>query len=146
MNYLTSHTDIRSLVKSKLITSGYYINCYSSDLNIMLYNYDEFSKHIYKLFQIDIHNNLTTMLYLGREYHFPPSDIDKMFYWEFEWMMEDVREYNKKEEERQKEEEKKQQDMQANMNPSQQLRSIQNSTTMPKMPSISMPKFNMPKF
>lgn len=69
-----------------------------------------------------------------REYHIQPSEIDRMLMFEYEYLLEDIRTYNKQQEEQQKKDEKAYNFKQPNMN--QMMSSAQAS-----MPKISVPKF-----
>ena len=93
---------------------------------------------IFRTFVIDLRNLTKNKLFICKEYHIQPSEIDKMQFWQYEWFTDEIKEITKEEEKRQKEQEKQQQSMQSSFNPNTMMRNMQSS--MPKMPSIQMPK------
>lgn len=90
---------------------------------------------ICSLFQIDWRNSVKTRLYLCRDYHLQPSEIDRMPYFEYEYLLDDVKEIQDKEKKEQEEQDKKY----GNMDPGRYMRSMQQNIKPPSMPS--MPKF-----
>lgn len=60
---------------------------------------------------------------MSREYHISFSEIEKLPYYKYEWIVSDINEQQKKEEENQKRYDQ------------------QNSFKMPKIPKVQMPKF-----
>ena len=93
---------------------------------------------IIKAFIVNLRNLTKNKLFICKEYHIQPSEIDKMQFWQYEWFTDEIKEITKEEEKRQKEQEKQQQSMQSSFNPNTMMRNMQSS--MPKMPSIQMPK------
>lgn len=93
---------------------------------------------IFRTFVIDLRNLTKNKLFICKEYHIQPSEIDKMQFWQYEWFTDEIKEITKEEEKRQKEQEKQQQSMQSSFNPNTMMRNMQSS--IPKMPSIQMPK------
>ena len=91
---------------------------------------------------MDVRNLVTNKLYICRDWHIQPSEIDRLPYFEFELYKEDIHKHNKEEEKRQKEQEKANGNYKA-PNASSMMRAAQQN--MPKMPSTpkmpSMPKF-----
>lgn len=87
---------------------------------------------IYSLWVINLKNLEKSKLYICRDYHIQPSEIDKMPYYVYEDYLGFIHEIQKAEEERRKKEEK--------------------NNRMPSMNSMmrnvksSMPKVNIPKF
>ena len=82
---------------------------------------------------IDLRNLVRNKLYICRDWHIQPSEIDKMAYYEYEWILEDIKAENK----RQEEEHKK---------PEEEHKNMMQTPRMPKMPSMpSMPKLSIPK-
>lgn len=68
---------------------------------------------------------------IAREFHIQPSEIDKMVFFEYEWLLEDINEFVKQQEKQQKEDNK-----------------AFNMPNMNKMMSdmkSSVPKINVPK-
>ena len=93
-----------------------------------------------KLFQINIVNHIKTKLLICKDYHIQPSEIDRMRYFEFEYLLDNIKEITDKESERNEEQEKKYAEMQHNMNPSNYMKSMNSSMRMPTMPKVSIPK------
>ena len=66
-----------------------------------------------------------------------PSEIDRMVFFEYEYMLEDIKDYQKERQSQAEAQEKQQAQMQ---------RQMQNPTRNMKMPSMpAMPKFTMPR-
>ncbi len=81
-------------------------------------------------------------LLISKEYGISPSEVNKLFYFEYEQIKMEIHLIQKEQEKQQKEQEKQYQ----NMNPSSMYRSMQNSMkpSMPKAPTL--PSFTTPKF
>lgn len=84
-------------------------------------------------------------LFICREWHVQPSEIDKMPYYEYEQILEEIN-IVQKEQEKEKKEQEKQYGGLNNMNPKSMMNSMRNSmpsfnTNSFKMPTLSMPKF-----
>lgn len=77
-------------------------------------------------------------LIICREYHIQPSEIDRMAFYEYEQILEEINIIQKNEEKRQKEQEK--QYSSTNYNPSSMMNSMRNSMPKMTMPNMSMPK------
>jgi len=88
------------------------------------------------MYSIDLRNLVKNKLYICKNYHIQPSEIDKMEYFNYEYMLEDIKEIQDEEQKRADEQESGSGmgDM------SKQMRSMQNSMTSTmsnfKMPSI----------
>lgn len=88
------------------------------------------------MYSIDLRNLVKNKLYICKNYHIQPSEIDKMEYFNYEYMLEDIKEIQDEEQKRAEEQESSSgmSDM------SKQMRSMQNSMTNTmssfKMPSI----------
>lgn len=90
------------------------------------------------MFRVDLRNSVKNDLYIAKEYHIQPSELKVMKYYEYEWILEEIK-IIQKEQERQEEAQNKQyNNMQKSLNPASMMSNI-------KMPSISMPKVNIPK-
>lgn len=96
----------------------------------------EFS--IIKLFQVNLLNLIKNKVSLSKNFYIAPSEIDRMYYWEYEYMLDEVNNNIKIENERQEKENAKY----GNMSPNSMMRNVQSQ--MPKMPSMNIPK--MPSF
>ena len=88
------------------------------------------------MYSIDLRNLVKNKLYICKNYHIQPSEIDKMEYFNYEYMLEDIKEIQDEEQKRADEQESSSGmgDM------SKQMRSMQNSMTSTmsnfKMPSM----------
>ena len=80
-------------------------------------------------------------LLICKEYHIQPSEIDRMAFYEYEQILEEINIIQKDEEKRQKEQEKAYNTN--NFNPNGMMNSMKNS--MPPMRAPSMPNISMPK-
>ena len=85
---------------------------------------------------MDIRNLVRNKLNICKEYHIQPSEIDRLQYYEYEYMLEEINKDIKEQEKRQKEQEKQQQHAGSMPNYNQIMRNAQ----------ASIPKLNMPKF
>lgn len=95
------------------------------------------------MYRIDVRNLVKSKLFICRDYHIQPSEIEKMPYYEFEYMLEDITQITKEQQKQQEEQEKQYAEQQHMYNPKAMMSSMQNS--MPKMSMPAMPKINMPK-
>ena len=86
------------------------------------------------MWSIDVRNLVQNKFVICREYHIQPSEIDRMLMFEYEYLLEDIKKYNKQQEEQRKKDEESHQFRQPNMN--QMMSQAQSS-----MPKISIPKF-----
>jgi hypothetical protein len=116
------------------------------------YTYDEIEKaylkyidlsqpilefNIIKLFNINLINLIKNKVALSKNFNIAPSEIDKMYYWEYEYFLEEVNNNIKAENERQEKENEKY----GNMNPNSMMRNA--SKYMPKTGNMNT---NFPKF
>ena len=85
---------------------------------------------LYSMWSINIQNLVQNKFVICREFHIQPSEIDKMIYFEYEYLLEDIANYTKKQEA----DYKKQENQYKMPNPNSY-----------KMPSFNMPKMNVPK-
>lgn len=91
---------------------------------------------IYSLYQVDIRNLVRNKLNICKEYHIQPSEIDRMQFFDYEYMLEEINKDIKEQEKRNKEQEKQQQST---------IGSIPNYSKIMSGMQSSMPKFSMPK-
>lgn len=75
-------------------------------------------------------------LNICKEYHIQPSEIDRMQFFDYEYMLEEINKDIKEQEKRNKEQEKQQQST---------MGSIPNYSKIMSGMQSSMPKFSMPK-
>ena len=98
---------------------------------------------VIKTFIINLRNLTKNKLFICKEYHIQPSEIDRMQFWEYEWYTDEIKEISKAQEKEQKRQEKEYSSIQGSMNPSNMMRNVSQSmpsVSMPKMPTIQMPK------
>ena len=98
---------------------------------------------IIKAFIVNLRNLTKNKLFICKEYHIQPSEIDRMQFWEYEWYTDEIKEISKAQEKEQKRQEKEYSSIQGSMNPSNMMRNVSQSmpsVSMPKMPTIQMPK------
>ena len=82
-------------------------------------------------------------LFICKEWHIQPSEIDRMFFYEYELITEKINIVNKEQEKQNKEQEKQYAGLQKSMNPSSMMNSMKNNMPGMKMPSL--PKISVPK-
>ena len=46
---------------------------------------------LYSIWQVDVRNLVINKLYICKEYHIQPSEIDRMVYFEYEYMEEEIK-------------------------------------------------------
>ena len=54
---------------------------------------------LYSILTIDVRGLAKNKLYICKEYNYSPEYIDKMPFYEYEWLIEDINELRKKEDE-----------------------------------------------
>ena len=74
-----------------------------------------------------------------------PSEIDKFPFYEYEWILEEIK-ILQKEQEKQQEQNDKGLGPLSGMNPSKMMNNMTSGMKMPNMSSMSMPKMSIPKF
>ena len=103
-------------------------------------------KIIYGLYKINLENLIVNKIYLSKEYHIAPSEIERMTFLEYEILLEQVNIIAKKQEEEQKKQQEDMDSMRSSMNPNKMMSSMGqqmknfNTPSMPNMPKISVPK------
>lgn len=95
---------------------------------------------IFHIFTINLRNLVKNKLFICKEYHIQPSEIDKMQYWQYEWLTDEIKEITKEQEKENERQQKEQESLKSSMNTNSMMRNIQSS-----MPSFNMPTVNMPK-
>ena len=83
-------------------------------------------------------------LYICREYHIQPSEIDRLPYYEYEWMLEEINLIQKEQEKQQEEQNKEYASMRNSMNPNSMMKNA--ASSMPNMSNMKMPTMQIPKF
>ena len=95
---------------------------------------------VFSMFRVDIRNLVKNRLYIAKDFNIQPSEIARMPYYEYEFLLEDIKEFAEEEKKKNKEQE----DKYGNMNPSSMLKSAQKSIPSIKPPGGSS-SFKMPK-
>ena len=95
---------------------------------------------VFLTFRVDIRNLVKNRLYIAKDFNIQPSEIARMPFYEYEFLLEDIKEF--KEEEKKKN--KEQEDKYGSMSPSSMLKSAQKSMSTIKPPGGSS-SFKMPK-
>ena len=85
---------------------------------------------VFSMFRVDIRNLVKNRLYIAKDFNIQPSEIARMPFYEYEFLLEDIKEFAEEEKKKNKEQE----DKYGNMNPSSMLKSAQRS-----IPSIKPP-------
>lgn len=84
-----------------------------------------------RLFLVSLPNMISVKASLSKEFHIPPSEIDKMAYWEYELYIKELSRLVKEENDKHEKEQT-----------NQKLPKIQ----QPKLPEIKIPQYRMPNF
>lgn len=100
-------------------------------------------KLIYNLYKINTENLINIKIHLAKEFHIMPSEIDRMKFFEYEIMLEQVNILAKEQEEEQKKQQEDMDNMRSSMNPNKMMASM--GQQMSQMKTPSMPKISIPK-
>lgn len=76
-------------------------------------------------------------LLICRDYHIQPSELDRMQYFDYEHILEEINVLQKEQEKQNEEQEK----MMNKINPNSMHRSMQNTMSNYRPPKVSIPKF-----
>ena len=93
---------------------------------------------LYSIWRVDVRNLVKNKLYICKEYHIQPSEIDHLVYFEYEYILEDINKEQKEQEKKNKDDEKKYAGLGRTPNYNSMMNNVGRS--MPKLPSFSMPK------
>lgn len=98
---------------------------------------------LYLLWKINTRNLVKNEVLISKNYNIPPSEIERKVFYEYEWILEEIKEIQTIEQE----ESEKQNSSYSKMT-KPNMGSMMNSAkaSMPNMGSFSMPKVSMPKF
>lgn len=96
------------------------------------------------MYRINTASLVRNKLFICKEWHIQPSEIDRLNYYEYELICEEINIVQKEQEKRQKEQEKEYSGITHNMNPKTMMNNMQHNMPGMKMPSL--PKINVPKF
>lgn len=97
---------------------------------------------IMKLFVVDLVQLIRNKVSLSKNFNIAPSEIDRMYYWEYEYLLDEVNNTIKAENEKNEKDNKKY----GNMNPHSMMRDAgkympKNNISTPKIPSIGSSSF-----
>ena len=90
------------------------------------------------MYRIDLENLVRNKLYICKEYHIQPSEIDRMMYFDYETMLEEIKQIQTNQEKENEKQQEQYDKMQSSMNPGSMMRNMQ-------IPKMQMPSFSMPK-
>jgi len=79
------------------------------------------------------------MIYLAKEYHIPPSEIERMQYVVYETFLEQVNVIAKQQEEQNKKQQEDMDNMRSSMKPGNYMPNMNQQMGNMKMPSMNMP-------
>lgn len=82
-------------------------------------------------------------LYICKEWHIQPSEINVMPFYEYEQILQEINIVQKEQEKRQQQQEKQQNSMMKGFNPSTMMNSFRNTTN--NLPGMKMPTIHIPK-
>lgn len=91
---------------------------------------------LYSMWSINVQNLVQNKFIICREYHIQPSEIDRMLMFEYEYLMDFIRDYVKKQEDQRKKDEAEQSSKYKMPSTSQMM-----SQAYSSMPKVSIPKF-----
>jgi len=74
-----------------------------------------------------------------------PSEVDKFVYYEYEWILEEIKILQKEQERQQEQHDKEMGSMKSSMDPGRMMNNMSSGMKMPNMSSMSMPKVSIPK-
>lgn len=94
--------------------------------------------NLIRLFMVNLVGLIRAKAEIAKNYHTSPSEIDHMFYWEYEYYVDSINKSVKEENERNEEA----QEQMGDMNPKSMMGNM--SKMMPKAPDMSKMRFNMP--
>jgi hypothetical protein len=96
------------------------------------------------MFRVSLRNLVKNKLYICKEYHIQPSELDRMVYYEYEWILEEINILQKEQEKQQESQNKEYDSMRSSMNPSNMMKNMHSS--IPNYGNIKMPTLQIPKF
>ena len=93
---------------------------------------------LYSILRVNLRNLVKNKLYICKEWHIQPSEINKLPFYEYEWILEYINEDHKEQEKRSKEEEKQYDSMKKGM---PNMNNMMKGYQQPTLPKVSLPKF-----
>lgn len=85
-------------------------------------------------------NLVKNKLFISKEWHIQPSEIDRLQYFEYEMILEEIDQHNKEQEKQQKNEQKQYDQMHSSM------KNMTNFNNISKQAQQTLPKVSLPKF
>ena len=98
---------------------------------------------LYLMYRVNMANLVKNKLYICKEWHIQPSEIDRLQFFEYEQMLDEIQGYNKEQEKQQKEQQKQYDSMQSSM---KNMNSMSNYNNISKQMNANLPKVSLPKF
>lgn len=96
---------------------------------------------LYSIFRVDVRNLVKNKLYICKEYHIQPSEVDRMIFFEYEYMLDDIKGIQDQEkEEREKQERGEGAYKTPKMPDMNSMKSSMPNYSAPALPKISLPK------
>ena len=94
---------------------------------------------LYSMLRVNLRNLAKSKLFICKDWHIQPSEIDKLAYYEYEELIEDINEYNKEQEKRSKQEQEEYNSIKSSMpNVNNMQKNLMGNMKLPKM---SIPNF-----
>jgi len=91
------------------------------------------------MLRVNLRNLAKSKLFICKDWHIQPSEIDKLAYYEYEELIEDINEYNKEQEKRSKQEQEEYNSIKSSMpNVNNMQKNLMGNMKLPKM---SIPNF-----
>ena len=94
---------------------------------------------LYSMLRVNLRSLAKSKLFICKDWHIQPSEVDKLSYYEYEELIEDINEYNKEQEKRSKQEQEEYNLMMSTMpNVNNMQKNLMSGMKLPKM---SIPNF-----
>lgn len=104
------------------------------------------------MFRINLENLIQNKIYIAKEYHIQPSEVDRLPFFEYEIYLEQMNIIAKQQEEENKRQREDMDSMKSSMNPAKMMSQMKANSPIqtPKMPSLSssmptLPKISIPR-
>lgn len=101
---------------------------------------------LYSMFKINLENLVKNKLHICKNYNIQPSEIDRLWFFDYETFIREINTYQKKEEEQQKKQEEQQQKSMPDVSGMIRSQQMQQNTMMSNFSSPSLPTVSLPKF
>ena len=97
---------------------------------------------LYSMLRVNLKNLVVSKLWICKDWHIQPSEIDKMVYYEYEQIIELINETNKEQEKQNKKEQEQYDSMRSSMGNMGNIGKMQNNI----MNGMKLPKMSLPNF